>query len=116
MSDKNIAEYYTEIAMKNFQCSIFFCNIVFQSSCDFPVSFSAKNVHIVTNNLSNRYPIIPLDQTHPFLKGFSINLIPSFLLQLAYEASETTEGCCQNNKALGKYKVSKKSLERFKFK
>ena len=37
MSDKNNAENYTLIALKNFQCSISFCDIEFQSSCDFLV-------------------------------------------------------------------------------
>ena len=42
---------YTEIALKNFQCSIFFCNSDFQSSCDFSVwfspGFSATTCHSV---------------------------------------------------------------------
>ena len=45
MSDKSKAENYTKIALKNFQCSISFCNIEFQSSCDFSVEFSATNFH-----------------------------------------------------------------------
>ena len=47
MSDKSNAENYTLIALKNFQCSISFCNIEFQSSCDFSVLFSATNFHSV---------------------------------------------------------------------
>ena len=43
MSNKNNAENYTEKALKNFQRCIFLCDIDFQSSCDFLVSFSVKN-------------------------------------------------------------------------
>ena len=43
--DKNNAENYTEIALKNFQCSIFFCNIDFQSSCDFSVSIELSSFY-----------------------------------------------------------------------
>ena len=43
MSDKDNVENHTERALKTFQCSIFFCNKDFQSSCYFSVSFSAIN-------------------------------------------------------------------------
>ena len=45
MSDKDNDENYTERALKNFHCSIFFCNKDFQSSCNISVSFSATNCH-----------------------------------------------------------------------
>ena len=45
MSDKENAENYTEIALKNFQSNFFFCKNDFQSSCDFSMSFSATNSH-----------------------------------------------------------------------
>ena len=35
MLDKDNAENYTERALKNFQCSIFFCYNDIQSSCNF---------------------------------------------------------------------------------
>ena len=38
MSNKNNAENYTEIPLKNFQRCIFLYDIDFQSSCDFSVS------------------------------------------------------------------------------
>ena len=54
MSDKNNAENCSERALKNFQFSIFFCNIEFQSSCDFSVYFQRQDLYFENYDLSSK--------------------------------------------------------------